>query len=634
MDSRMLEVAIGLALVFALFGLLVTAIHEALAQAMKSRGKTLRVAVASLLGDDAEMADKLMKHPLLVSMAEGDAKSRLRPSYLSADVFVSALISQLAKDYLPGEDMPPTPGEFVTRLAVKLPPNLAESLRSLLPGAETDWPAFERRLCAWYDAVGERATGWYKRKTQRDMLLIGTVAAALLNINPIVIGPRLWDDNVLRQSLVTAGEQASKAYGDALEKGSPGDPASAVSAAAAGAAAVGPSLRSASGTGAQLGGGSGKVPATVESATVEDRLAALTRRLESAATLATSSTPIEASLMLLQGLDGMKRLVAALDAARLAGDGTLERQRQETKAKLDLADELAALHALFASTPARAIGTDLPGMVDGLQQAIEAELKERGDARRNRTPPGGCERARSPETLAVCQRMNDLEALQIAGLPIGWSPPYLPNVVRSSSCKRVEWTAQRLAEETRKAGEDSKQSPADRCAGPGLLTNPNIWFAFAGWLLTGLAGTLGATFWFDLLTRFIKLRGAGGKPESAGSPSGAAGGATGATTGGVPAPAGPGGVMARPASDAPPPRTPASSDVLNLAEAGLTSAEVEEVQRRLNTTASGYFNQATRDAIALWQRDRKETETGELTAAQILALLGRPPSGDGEGYVG
>lgn len=92
--------------------------------------------------------------------------------------------------------------------------------------------------------------------------------------------------------------------------------------------------------------------------------------------------------------------------------------------------------------------------------------------------------------------------------------------------------------------------------------------------------------------------------------------------------------MTRPASDAPPPRTPASSDVLNLAEAGLTTAEVEEVQRRLNITASGYFNQATRDAIALWQRGRKETETGELTAAQILELLGRPPSGDGEGYVG
>ncbi|MCU7375134.1 hypothetical protein PEC18_31040 [Paucibacter sp. O1-1] len=222
MDSRMLDVAIGLALVFALFGLLVTAIHEALAQAMKSRGKTLRVAVVSLLGDNAEMADKLMKHPLLVSMVEGDAKSRLRPSYLSADVFVSALISQLAKDYLPGEDKPPTPGEFVTRLAVKLPANLADSFKSLLPGTETDWPAFEKRLCAWYDAVGERATGWYKRKTQRDMLLIGTVAAALLNINPIVIGPRLWDDDVLRQSLVTAGEQASKAYSDALQKRAPG----------------------------------------------------------------------------------------------------------------------------------------------------------------------------------------------------------------------------------------------------------------------------------------------------------------------------------------------------------------------------------------------------------------------------
>ncbi|MFG6414985.1 peptidoglycan-binding domain-containing protein [Roseateles sp. DC23W] len=630
MDSRMLEVAIGLALVFALFGLLVTAVHEALAQAMKSRGKTLRVAVVSLLGDNAEMADKLMKHPLLVSMAEGDAKSRLRPSYLSADVFVSALISQLAKDYLPGEDKPPTPGEFVTRLAVKLPTNLADSFKSLLPGAETDWPTFEKRLCAWYDAVGERATGWYKRKTQRDMLLIGTVAAALLNINPIVIGPRLWDDDVLRQSLVTAGEQASKAYSDALQKGTPGDPAVAASAVEAGAAAGVRSL------GAEPGGSgapASKVLATAESAKVEKMLAELKLQLTGAAAVSASAGS-DSLVVLLQALDGMSKLVKALDAARLSGDGSLERQRQITQAKLALDAELTALRALAATAAAQPLAGGLSVKMDDLQIAVAAELEARHEARRPRQPPGKCDKAGSPEAAVLCQRMNELNSLQVAGLPVGWSPPYLPNVVQASSCKRVEWTRERLAQEIRNAKEEPDESEAGRCSGLGLLSNPNIWFAFAGWLLMGLAGTLGATFWFDLLTRFVKLRGAGGKPEPAASSSGAAVDATGTTVAGAPAQAGPGGVMARPASDAPPPRTPASSDVLNLAEAGLTTAEVEEVQRRLNTTASGYFNQATRDAIALWQRGRQENETGELTAAQILELLGRPPSGDGEGYVG
>ena len=34
-----------------------------------------------------------------------------------------------------------------------------------------------------------------------------------------------------------------------------------------------------------------------------------------------------------------------------------------------------------------------------------------------------------------------------------------------------------------------------------------------GWMLTAAALTLGAPFWFDLLQKFVNLRGAGGKPK-------------------------------------------------------------------------------------------------------------------------
>jgi hypothetical protein len=43
-----------------------------------------------------------------------------------------------------------------------------------------------------------------------------------------------------------------------------------------------------------------------------------------------------------------------------------------------------------------------------------------------------------------------------------------------------------------------------------------IWFGiakFGGWLATGLALSLGAPFWFDLLSKFVNLRGAGVKPS-------------------------------------------------------------------------------------------------------------------------
>ena len=43
------------------------------------------------------------------------------------------------------------------------------------------------------------------------------------------------------------------------------------------------------------------------------------------------------------------------------------------------------------------------------------------------------------------------------------------------------------------------------------------WIAHVmGWFFTAAAVSLGAPFWFDLLSRVAKLRGTGGRPEGAG----------------------------------------------------------------------------------------------------------------------
>lgn len=626
MDSRMLEVAIGLALVFALFGLLITTVQEAIAQWTKSRGKTLHQAIASLLGDDARLAEALSKHALLVSMAKGAKETSLRPSYLSADVFVSALIDFLAQRHLHG-GKPPTPAEFVSGLetaAATAPPpaslneNLVGSLRALLPGAELDWPAFEKRLCAWYDAVNERATGWYKRKTQLSTLLLGTAIAAALNINPLVIGPRLWDDDVLRMSLVTAGQQAAKAFDEGMAGAAPGDAAAAASAQNAAAAAA---LGSINAQRAAAGNTTQALQATEQSGAVETQLAGIGHALEGAAALAAGRTINASSTALQRAHASLARLRQALDELRLGEDGSLERQRKTAQAQLSLDGEIAALTALAASPAARSLVDDLPARIETLEKAIDGELRQRREGR-SEARLGACANAQSAQARDICQRTNDLMSLQLAGLPMGWAPPYLPRVFKESACRHVGLTRVDLRERIATNKDLPKDSPQDACAGLGLLANPNIWLAFAGWFITGVAGMLGAPFWFDLLSRLVKLRGAGGKPSS--------------DTAATPAPAdagGAGGVMAQPAAAAAPAPVPASRDVLNAAEATLSTAEVEEIQRRLGVAATGYFNKATRDAIAVHQKGRLRTATGEMTATDIFELLGRAPAGDADGYV-
>jgi hypothetical protein len=61
--------------------------------------------------------------------------------------------------------------------------------------------------------------------------------------------------------------------------------------------------------------------------------------------------------------------------------------------------------------------------------------------------------------------------------------------------------------------------PPDPCAGPqggNGLPVPNVWSLLVkvlGWALTATAALFGAPFWFDLLQRFIQLRGTGTPPD-------------------------------------------------------------------------------------------------------------------------
>jgi hypothetical protein len=211
MDTRIIEVALGLALVFALASLLVTAIRELWASLWGSRAKILQQALVSFLGNDKAFAAALMKHPLLDSLQRRTLTGTPPPSYVGADMLVTALIASLLKST--GQTArPKTPALFIAQLAQAAPSQLAEGLASLLHGVENDWPGYEARVCAWYDSVTERSVGWFKRKSQVTLLVFGFIVAAAANIDPLVIAPRLWQDGPVREALAAAAEQTGKSF--------------------------------------------------------------------------------------------------------------------------------------------------------------------------------------------------------------------------------------------------------------------------------------------------------------------------------------------------------------------------------------------------------------------------------------
>jgi hypothetical protein len=134
----------------------------------------------------------------------------------------------------------------------------------------------------------------------------------------------------------------------------------------------------------------------------------------------------------------------------------------------------------------------------------------------------------------------------------------------------------------------------------------------------GFACTLGAPFWFDALSKIVRLRGSG---DRSGGPTAASGGA-GAPPSTLSAPA--------PSLASPNAGGTAMSDALNDDERALTPAEVQRVQRGLDMAevdVSGWFDGTTRRAIKAWQERAQTPATGELSAWQIRQLLEMRPAG-------
>lgn len=585
MDTRMIDVAIGVALVFALTSLLATALQELWASYRSLRGKYLLEAVCSFVGDDAVFAKTLMDQPLLLSLAKGvKGQSRL-PSYIGSDAMVSTLVSFLTTEHL--KVRANTPSEFVATLAdaskrangassATLPkPEFINGLQSLVAGVEQDWPAFEARLAAWYDAVTERSTGWFKRHTQFTLFFFGLAAAVIANINPIVISARLWQDEALRKATVAVAEKVSAEY--AAQSAS----AAAASTAASGAASAPP------------------LPSLVKP----------------------PPTPAEQTRASLAALNDavMRELSAAPSSARREALDTLLRRAIELRSALDAsprdhAGVQQALRALNDALPSDATTHPLRALHAGVSDAIAREGVTAGATAGTPVPrnvPRECRGLTDGAAQNYCLRLNDLNSLQSINLPIGWVEGAWPSYF-DDGCN---------------------QAPEpDICGSLGMLASPPWWgnflVALFGWFLTAIACTLGGPFWFDALSKFVRLRASGGKPDGAAPAAASASGEP------------PKNLVARSpatleAASTAPPVPPAMSDALNDAERALSAAEVERVQRGLGLTGAevtGVFDSRTRRAIKEWQTARGHEATAELTPMQVQDLLGLTGSTD-DGYL-
>jgi hypothetical protein len=219
--SVMLDVLIGLVLVFLLLSLMCSAIREVIASWTRVRSKLLADGIRELLRNDPVLVRAVYEHPNVWSLYRGDldtaTKTNALPSYIPSKVFAMTLLDIAARGRDSSSAIQASPeasvlsvqnirrgignlgNPFVQRVVLSSLDSAGDSVERAASGVET-----------WFNSAMERVSGRYKKDTQRILFAIGVVMTVVLDVNSLAIGRQLYRDPAKREAAVAMAGAVAK----------------------------------------------------------------------------------------------------------------------------------------------------------------------------------------------------------------------------------------------------------------------------------------------------------------------------------------------------------------------------------------------------------------------------------------
>lgn len=197
-----LTVVVGIVFVLLLLSLLATTIMELLASFFHLRGRNLTKALRNMLAssDESEqMLQSFKSNSLYKHLSQQYSRtSQGPPSYMDSTTFQSILFDIILK------------GEGVDKLKEKIDTlpdeDLKNVLNQLLRDADHELDQFKASIEKWYNDVMDRASGWYKRYTQKILIGVGVLIALIFNADTFSIYQRLASDPAALEQVVALAE--------------------------------------------------------------------------------------------------------------------------------------------------------------------------------------------------------------------------------------------------------------------------------------------------------------------------------------------------------------------------------------------------------------------------------------------
>jgi len=246
-DNIAINVVIGLVVIYLLYSLLVTIVSEILSNWLGLRPRILRMALGRMLNDsktdkslsqvkgkkkdlsrssfarfmlrepdgfENTFAGRFYAQPAIKYLARSESRKvisfkQTKPSYLTPATFGQTIISMLTERGLGADRKAQL--DFALRVnSLHIQPESLRYLRDLWDQAGHDPNAFLQKLIAWFSDTMDRANGWYKRKLKFILFWLGLLIAVSFNIDSVRIARVLANDKEARGQLVSMGVALAK----------------------------------------------------------------------------------------------------------------------------------------------------------------------------------------------------------------------------------------------------------------------------------------------------------------------------------------------------------------------------------------------------------------------------------------
>lgn len=218
--STILEVAVGMVFVYLLLSLICSALNEIIESWFKMRARDLEKGLLTIFSEPdkaGEISKLFFDHPMIKALGTN-------PSYIPSRTFSLALWNIASTAGQTGAGAVAVTRDLAKiRATITALPN--EKIRRVLlmhvDEAGNDFDRARENVERWYDDVMDRVSGWYKRRTQWILVVLGLGLAAGLNVDTLKIADRLYNDTPLRTTITAAAEgyaAASKESGQVADQ--------------------------------------------------------------------------------------------------------------------------------------------------------------------------------------------------------------------------------------------------------------------------------------------------------------------------------------------------------------------------------------------------------------------------------